>query len=68
MLPDAVRADVEAFLQKAARDLFGVAPRYPGWEPAVGSININGVLAAAERILLWVAARTSPYGIDLAPA
>jgi len=44
---------------------FGVAPRYPGWEPAVGSIDVPGVLAAAEKVLSWVVARTGTYGTEL---
>lgn len=40
---------------------FGVAPRYPGWEPVSGVIEVGEVLAAARRLLEWarlVACRT----------
>ena len=32
---------------------FGVAPRYPGWEPVSGVVDLDQVLAAARRLLSW---------------
>ena len=32
---------------------FGVAPRYPGWEPVSGVFQVEDVIAAARRVLLW---------------
>lgn len=35
---------------------FGVAPRYPGWEPVSGVIELEEVLVAARRMLEWAQA------------
>lgn len=36
---------------------FGVAPRYPGWEDAVGHVDLPVVLRAARKVLEFVFAR-----------
>ena len=39
---------------------FGVAPRYPGWGPVSGVIELDEVLAAARRMIEWAQLATAP--------
>ena len=61
MGPDPLILDIQAFQNCTLLTDFGVAPRYPGWEPVSGVIEVDEVLAAARRLLEWarlVACRT----------
>jgi HEPN domain-containing protein len=52
-LPDSVPVSTQLALDCSLLTDFGVAPRFPGWEPVSGVIEIDEVLEAARRCLEW---------------
>lgn len=62
-LPNSVPVSTQLALDCSLLTDFGVAPRYPGWEPVSGVIEIDEVLAAARRSLAWaLRASEDPQG------
>ena len=66
--PNSVSVSMQLALDCSLLTDFGVAPRYPGWEPVSGVIEIDEVLAAARRSLQWaLPASEDPRGAVEAP-
>lgn len=72
---------VRQFVEKAEHDLgaarilaneagladYGVAPRYPGWEPEAGPADPDEALAAARLGAELIRPLTNPQGVERRP-